>query len=100
MKELENLTQDQQEITAAHEKKEVLMGSYTQQAGHTLFQCHKTTGEVEICKFENATIDLTTGKKTNKKLIYNPDYMYASALNKKNAIRKFEKMLMQELQQS
>jgi len=93
MKELEKLTQDQKEVTPAQEKKEILLGRFSQQAGHTLFQYDKTKDEMSICKFENATIDLATGNTTNKKIIYSSDCLYVSALNKNNAAKKFSKML-------
>lgn len=95
-KDLEIINKDPQEVNYAQEKKEVYMGRFSQRKGHTLFYYDRETKEINECKFEQAIIDINNPDTVRKKLIYNPNFLYISALNKKNAERKLHKMINNE----
>jgi len=73
------------------------IGTLKPQKGHTLFEMNVVTQEIVIAKFEDIVIDFNSALKGNyskkQKVIINPNCIYVTALNKKNAAKKFlEKM--------
>lgn len=79
-------------------KAETSITSMTVHPGHTMFEFDLTTGEVSVAKVER--VDARVVEKTQlglvnticKKVIQRPQCLYASALNAKNAIKKFSRM--------
>lgn len=61
--------------------------------GHRVWEFDLSSGDIQEAKVESSTVKLAAGDaKTNtlhKKIIQRPDCLYCSALNKKNAIKKF-----------
>jgi hypothetical protein len=85
-----------QEIVAQQEKQfeQVYQGSLKPHQGHTLFEINTKTGEIAKAQFETTDIqweDAVYGKISKKrKCIVKPDYVYISALNVKNALKKYK----------
>lgn len=88
---------DKQEIVAPQEKQfeQVYIGSIKPHQGHTLFEINIKTGEIAKATFESTDVkweDAVNGIISKKrKVIVKPDHTYISALNEKNAIKKFNK---------
>ena len=89
-----------------HKKQYRLEGIVNPHPGHTLFEYNTITGKIDKAKFtardiilpgalpDNMdTIDKMKASALRKTIIMNDGCMYASALNEKNAIKKFKKML-------
>ena len=75
-------------------QKAKLHGSIRPQKGHTLFELNLKTKEIKPATFEELDFvvnQITNGKK--KKVIMQTDCIYISALNEKNALRKFFKSI-------
>jgi hypothetical protein len=79
------------------EKKEPetkLLGSVSPNKGHRIFQLDTETGEVTEAHVEARIVDLPNGRKEIRKQVYVRDkFLYISALNKKNAIKRFARMV-------
>ncbi|MDF3076142.1 MAG: hypothetical protein K0S09_31 [Sphingobacteriaceae bacterium] len=72
-------------------KKEVkheLIGKIIPFEGHSIWQINNETLEVDRAKFNNATYHLFGDVK--KEIIIKPGFSYISALNAKNALKKFK----------
>lgn len=98
MKELEEKVKVDQEIHAdqQQEKKMQFIGSTNLQAGHKLWELDVFSGEIKEADFDTSEVvvdfeeNRTIGR---KKLIMKQGCLYAGALNKKNAFKKFQKMV-------
>lgn len=78
------------------EKKEPetkLLGSISPKKGHRLFQLDTETGEVTEAHVEGKLVEMPDGRKEIRKQVFIRDkFLYISALNKKNAIKRFARM--------
>src|SRR5574344_138887 len=93
----ENLNQDKIEIQRKQQQEYKFLGSHRKQKGCILFEYNRETKELNPAKFqmENTIVikdrnDLIGGKKY--KVVVNQNCFYIQALNKKNAIRKMNKL--------
>jgi hypothetical protein len=103
MKEINNIIQDKIEIVKQVNQKKQLqyLGSLKPNKNHQIFQLCLNTGIVELVKFESLTLVFNeTDKKIKrltaiptKKIVVKEQHLYTSALNLKNAVNKFKKML-------
>lgn len=92
MKELNNQLQDKPmaaEHRPMHSQKWI--GEIIPYPGHTVYQLNLYTGIIEEAPIEE--VNATIGGGIRKKVIRQPGYLYVSALNVKNADRKFFKMI-------
>lgn len=96
MKEIEN-NKHNIEISVK-QKKQVeheLIGNIVPHEGHTVWKINKETLQIEKAKFSNViysnTIDNNGFQSIKKQLIVQDGYEYISALNKKNALKKYFK---------
>ncbi len=90
MKELDLKNETKIEISVK-QKKQVeheLIGRIIPHEGHIIWQINKETLEIEKAKFSNATYHL--GGENKKEVMTKDGYAYVSALNKKNALRKYK----------
>ncbi len=90
MKELELKNETKIEISVK-QKKQVeheLIGKIIPHEGHIIWQINKETLEIGEAKFSNATYHL--GGENKKEVMTKDGYAYVSALNKKNALRKYK----------
>ena len=90
MKELELKNETKIEISVK-QKKQVehrLIGKIIPFEGHTIWQINDETLEIEVAKFSNATYHFEGENK--KEIITKKGHTYISALNKKNAIKKYK----------
>jgi|LakMenEpi03Aug12_release.lakeMendotaPanAssembly.Ray.scaffolds.fasta_scaffold1795499_1 hypothetical protein len=85
-----------QEIVAPQEKQfeQVYQGSLKPHQGHTLFEINTKTGEIAKAEFKQEAIKWEDAvnlgiRSLSRKCIVKPDYVYISALNEKNALKKF-----------
>ena len=98
MKELEKEVKMDQEIHAdqQQEKQMKYVGSTIIMPGHKLWELDVVSGNIVEAKFDTSEVvvdfenNSTVGR---KKLIMKPGCLYAGALNKKNAFKKFLKMV-------
>jgi hypothetical protein len=95
MKELEKYNKISTEIKATIpiKKKTKLLGSLYPQKGHKCFEINNLTLEINEAKFESVTINITSISQenyVNKKLLVKENCTYITALNKKNAMKKFK----------
>ena len=93
MKELEILNKETKEVSKDQEKKQIHLGSFKQRNGHTLFQFNTKDGKLTKCVFESVFVDTANGNSLRKKIVYDQDCLYISALNEKNAYKKLNQML-------
>lgn len=95
MKELENIKPDKTDIVDQREiKKEAkFLGSMRIHKGHVIWELDMGTGNIIEATYDSINFDIRADK-TRKKLILKDTCLYASALNKTNAERKFKKMIM------
>ena len=70
------------------EKKLLLTGQIVPHEGHTVFEFNLDTHKITVAEFEPIDINYT-GTKPNRRIIQKDKCMYASALNMKNAKKKF-----------
>ena len=90
MKELELKNETKIEISVK-QKKQVereLIGKILPHEGHTIYQINDETLEIEKAKFSNVTYQF--GGENRKEIIVKKGCTYISALNKKNALKKFK----------
>jgi hypothetical protein len=77
----------------------VPLGNIRKQNGHTLFEINTLTGEIKEAEYKqmSATYDLKTGMSSNKKgeLITDKNCIYIPALNKVNALKKYNNSKIQ-----
>lgn len=99
MKELEQkVTDEVQEVRQTkEERQEKFIGQILPYSGHKVFSLNKVTGELKEAKFTKIAIDFSDAKagqiSGHKRIDVEENCVYCSALNKKNAIKRFEKML-------
>lgn len=92
MKELEIKNHNPIELSVK-QKKQVeyeLIGKIIPHENHTIWQINIETLEITKAKFSNATF-VVIGQQNKKELIIKDGHYYVSALNKKNALKKFHK---------
>lgn len=91
MKELQKINEDHIVITKQKEQKKEgkYFGTIKFHKGHTLYKKNVETGEISKANFE--PIEYNTNGNNNRKVIIEKGYIYASALNVKNAKKKFNK---------
>lgn len=69
------------------------VGSVTPSRGHRVYQLDTETGEITEAHVEGKIIDLPNGRTEIRKQIFIRDkFLYVSALNKKNAVKRFARM--------
>lgn len=90
MKELELKHETKIEVSVKQKKQieHELIGKIIPHEGHIIWQINKETLEIEKAKFSNATYYF--GGDNKKEIITKEGYAYVSALNKKNALRKYK----------
>ena len=100
MKELEEQKQAPIEIREEQQQKKELklIGSLLRRPGQTLFEINLTTGEINPATYKAETLELkgirekvNVNLNTRLKVEVKENCYYIQALNKKNAIRKFNK---------
>lgn len=73
------------------------LGSVKMHKGHTCFELNLKTGEVKKADYKQETLDFQDAKRgfssSRKKLVVNQYCIYETALNIKNAERKFKQRL-------
>jgi|TARA_R110001583_G_scaffold101263_3_gene247695 hypothetical protein len=91
-KELQNNIKEKQEISLEKdvEKKAELVGRIFPHNNHQVFEINNKTLCIELAKFEYDNYVFNKGV-INKKIVIHKDCSYVSALNKKNALKKFKK---------
>lgn len=91
MKELNIKTETRIEVSVKQKKQieHELVGNIIPHDGHTIWRINKKTLEIEKAKFSNT--EYKFGEKQKKEIIIVDEYAYVSALNKKNALKKFHK---------
>lgn len=101
MKIVEQQFQDKTEVSEVKPiKKELkLIGSLHPQKGHTCYQLNLATGVITEAEFQSvdAHFPLSSSAKltsVKRKLIIKDNCIYATALNKKNAVKHFKRMLL------
>lgn len=90
MKELELKKSDKTEVVA-NQKKQIeheLIGKIIPHEGHVIWQINKETLEIDRAKYSNATY--VFGGENKREIITKDGFAYVSALNKKNALRKYK----------
>jgi hypothetical protein len=100
MKELEQTPKDTYElvntINQNQEKKRVHIGSIRPHKGHTLFEINYKTGEIKKAEFKKQVLNIGEAihkgvdfVSKKKEIEIKENCVYISALNKENAIKKF-----------
>lgn len=90
MKELDLDIKTRVELSVK-QKKQIeyeLIGHIIPHEGHVIWQINKETLQIERAKFSNATY--VFGGENKKEIIIKDGYAYVSALNKKNALKKYK----------
>lgn len=99
MKEIENHTQDKLGVYAEIPVKRELkyLGTLTPHKGHKCFEYEVETGIIREAQFEEVTVNFAQAMKgdvsVRKKIIVKEGCIYTTALNVKNAVKHFDKML-------
>lgn len=96
MKELENYNKTSTEIRAIKpiKKASLLLGTIYPKKGHICFEINTITHEIKEVEYEEVTIDIKSISGENykrKKLLTKENCTYITALNKKNALKKYFK---------
>lgn len=69
------------------------LGSVSPNKGHRIYQLDTDTGEISEAHVEGKLIELPDGRKEIRKQIFVRDkFLYVSALNKRNAVKRFARM--------
>lgn len=95
---LEQPIRTEKQVEQQQVKKLEFLGSVKPQAGYTLFELNLDTRKIQPAAFESQTVELSAATrqadyKTRKKLIVKDNCLYASALNIRNAEKKFVKLI-------
>lgn len=95
MKELENYNKINSEIRAVKpiKKTNVLLSSLYPQRGHKCFEINLDTHEINEVEYIETTVEVTSISGENykrKKILVKDNCTYITALNKKNALKKFK----------
>ena len=99
MKELEDKPKDEVKIVAEvkQEKKRELIGSIKPYQGHKCFELNTSTGEVKLAEFKEVNVNFEAAKNglanARKVIVIKEDHLYTTALNIKNAIKRFKQMI-------
>ncbi len=100
MKEYGPNNKDEVKIHAEKQQEKQLkfIGSITPHQGHTCFELNMDTNMIDKATFQEVAIDFGSVKNNKaqgvkKKLIVKDNCIYTTALNVKNADKKFRKML-------
>lgn len=80
---------ERQEIVIPVKTEHKLVGRLPIQPGHTCFEMNLRTQTVTVAKYET----IASWPTSKKKLIIQPDCIYCTALNTRNAIKRFFNML-------
>jgi uncharacterized protein YnzC (UPF0291/DUF896 family) len=92
---IENLTEEIREVQ--EERKQTYIGSLKPHKGHKLYEIDIVLNTINEATFEKTEVVFNTKGSTpsssNKKVVIKENCFYISALNKKNAIKKFGKKL-------
>ena len=93
MKELSSNIKEEvkMHIEQQQEKKHEFIGSIKKQPGHTIWQINLKTQEITPAEFDEESINFET-KLPERKIITRQGHWYCSALNKKSAFNRFNKM--------
>jgi len=103
MKEIKQTTPDKLEVSAVKPVKKELkfLGSLKPKPGHTCFQLNLQTGEITVAEFQSAEAHYAKiaqgDKSVRKKLIVKENCLYVTALNKKNSIKHFKRLIASQL---
>lgn len=89
MKELDAHKKEEIVVRAQkqHEKQQVFIGKFRPQPGQKIWQIDLKTQEVTEAEIDEAAVTLTGD--IAKKIITKPKHLYCVAINKTNALRKF-----------
>ncbi len=91
MKEIEQNINNKSDIeVSVKQKKQVehqLIGNIIPYEGHIIWKINKETLEIEKAKFINKAY--IVGSENKKEIIQQDGFFYCSALNKKNALKKY-----------
>lgn len=97
MKEIQEVRKDTLQIEAEKpiERQNKLVGSTRLHAGQKLWECNIETGEIAQVNYEDtAEIDFEN-KEARKRVTVKEGHLYCGAINKKNAVKHFTKMLVE-----
>lgn len=90
MKELDQKIKAESELSV-NQKKQVeydLIGQIIPHEGHVIWEINKETLEIKKAKFSN--IAYVFGQENKNEIIQKEGFFYVSAINKKNALRKYK----------
>lgn len=76
-------------VKKKQQKEKEFIGTIIPHEGHTIFQINNETLEIEEAKFSNTTF--VFGGENKKEILIMKGCTYVSALNKKNALKKYNK---------
>jgi hypothetical protein len=98
MKDFElHLKEDETELITQHLKRKKFQ-SLKPQAGHSCFELDLISGEISLVDYAEINKDFITANNgdnaVHKKVITKETCLYTTALNKKNAEKKFVKILL------
>jgi len=94
MKELEQYEKVSQEIVIPIKKQNELLGTLKPHKGHKCFEHNVKTNEIKEAEFVEEEIKLFTSNANHsvkRKINVKDDCIYFTALNKRNALKKFSK---------
>lgn len=100
MKETEIVIKDQVEIVSEHKQKKELkhMTQTIMSPGHKCFELNIETGDIVEAQYIQTTVSFDKAKNgslsSQRKLIIKDKCLYTTALNMKNALKRFKKMIV------
>lgn len=102
MKELEIKQPDKLSVGITQQQtKQKKFDTLRPKPGHTCYELDLATGNIQPSKFESINVDYISAKEgskdLNKKIITKDTCLYVTALNKKNADKKFAQILLASL---
>ena len=90
MKELEQYEKVSEEIVIPVKKQNELLGTIKPHRGHKCFEINTLTGEINDAEFfEDIVSIFSSSYERRKKINVKENCIYITALNKKNAIKRF-----------
>jgi hypothetical protein len=96
VKEFEGVFQEKDKMELSIQKKQQkekeLVGKIIPHAGHKVFEINDETLEIKLAEFELKTF-IIGGNHPNPEIITRSGYSYVSALNSKNALKKYKQGL-------
>lgn len=93
MKELQLIKPDTVKVAEVpNPSKFKQLGSVPVHPGHSCFELNLTTGEVTLAKYTQQDVNFDS-KQVRKRIDTNPHCLYVTALNKRNAIKKFQRII-------